>query len=83
MDRRMDDEQLSRVMTAITEGKYSWACILILHLAGDNPALYIPCRTYNRLLRAHSSEQHYVQSMQRSLPIERGNLQTKGTIQMK
>ncbi len=46
MDKQSDD-----VMTAILEGKYSWACVLWLREKGYNPKEYIPCRTYNRLLR--------------------------------
>jgi hypothetical protein len=46
-----DQEQLAPVIEAIIEGKYSWACVLLLRLAGHNPLHYIPYRTYNRLLK--------------------------------
>ncbi|EKU98833.1 hypothetical protein Lepto7375DRAFT_8159 [Leptolyngbya sp. PCC 7375] len=46
MDKQSDD-----VMTAILDGKYSWACVLWLRGKGYNPKEYIPCRTYNRLLK--------------------------------
>ena len=44
-----DQEQLAPIIEAIIEGKYSWACVLLLRLAGYNPLHYIPYRTYNRL----------------------------------
>lgn len=52
MDNQSDD-----VMTAILDGKYSWACVLWLRGKGYNPKEYIPCRTYNRLLRQQQSTQ--------------------------
>lgn len=45
------DDQLDEVMMAILDGKYSWACVLWLEARGYNPKDYIPCRTYNRLMR--------------------------------
>ena len=47
----MTNEQFTQVVEAILEGKYSWACVLILRFAGYNPLHYIPYRTYNRLLK--------------------------------
>ena len=52
MDKQSDD-----VMTAILDGKYSWACVLWLRGKGYNPKEYIPCRTYNRLLRQQQAAQ--------------------------
>lgn len=49
--RAMEPEQFTQVVEAILEGKYSWACVLILRFAGYNPCHYIPRRTYNRLVR--------------------------------
>jgi hypothetical protein len=49
----MNPEQFERVVTAILEGKYSWACVLILRFAGYNPAHYIPYRTYKRLIKSN------------------------------
>lgn len=46
-----NQEQLAPIIEAIIEGKYSWACVLLLRLAGYNPLHYIPYRTYNRLLK--------------------------------
>lgn len=50
-DKVMTPEQFTQVVAAILEGKYSWACVLILRFAGYNPLHYIPYRTYNRLTK--------------------------------
>jgi hypothetical protein len=50
-DKAMPPEQFKQVVEAIVAGKYSWACVLILRFAGDNPLHYIPYTTYNRLLK--------------------------------
>lgn len=50
-DRVMTQEQFVEVVDAILNGKYSWACVLILRFAGYNPLHYIPYRTYNRLMK--------------------------------
>ncbi|MCU0568049.1 MAG: HetP family heterocyst commitment protein [Oculatellaceae cyanobacterium Prado106] len=47
----MTSEQFTRVVDAILNGKYSWACVLILQFTGYNPLHYIPYRTYNRLMK--------------------------------
>jgi hypothetical protein len=47
----MTPEQFKQVVEAITEGRYSWACVLILRFAGYNPIHFIPHRTYSRLLK--------------------------------
>ena len=52
LDKFLTDEQFDRVGEAILSGKYSWACVLILHFAGYNPVQYIPYRTYNRILNS-------------------------------
>jgi hypothetical protein len=49
--KTMDLEQFDCIVKAIVEGKYSWACVLILRFAGYNPAHYIPYRTYKRLIK--------------------------------
>jgi hypothetical protein len=49
--RAMTEEQFCQVVDAILNGKYSWACVLILSFAGYNPLHYIPYRTYNRLMK--------------------------------
>jgi arginine utilization protein RocB len=53
-DKVMTLEQFTQVIEAIAEGKYSWACVLILRFAGYNPLHYIPYRTYNRLDKENS-----------------------------
>ena len=50
-DKVMNPAQFEQVMAAIVEGKYSWACVLVLRFAGYNPAHFIPYRTYKRLIR--------------------------------
>lgn len=52
----LDTEQFSRIVGAIAEGKYSWACVLILRFGGYNPALYLPYRTYKRLIKENNTE---------------------------
>jgi len=44
-------EKLDQIIDAIVDGKYSWACVLLLRSNGFNPLHYIPYRTYNRLLK--------------------------------
>ncbi len=44
-------EKLDQIIDAIVDGKYSWACVLLLRSNGLNPLHYIPYRTYNRLLK--------------------------------
>jgi len=51
LERVMSPEQFNQVVSAILDGKYSWACLLILQFAGYNPLHYIPYRTYNRLMK--------------------------------
>ena len=51
LDKAMTPEQFTQVVEAILEGKYSWACVLILRFTGYNPLHYIPYRTYNRLMK--------------------------------
>jgi hypothetical protein len=56
-NQAMTEEQFTQVVEAILEGKYSWACLLILKFAGYNPLHYIPYRTYNRLIKDHKNKQ--------------------------
>ncbi|NET53736.1 MAG: HetP family heterocyst commitment protein [Merismopedia sp. SIO2A8] len=51
LDKAMTPEQFTQVVEAILEGKYSWACVLILKFAGYNPVHYMPYRTYIRLVK--------------------------------
>lgn len=53
----MTPDQFEQVVKAILEGKYSWACVLILRFAGYNPAHYIPYRTYKRLIKSNRQKQ--------------------------
>lgn len=57
--KAMSPEQFDRVVDAILQGKYSWACVLILLNVGYNPLDYIPYRTYNRLLKDNQSSSGY------------------------
>ncbi|WP_416209766.1 HetP family heterocyst commitment protein [Nostoc sp. LEGE 06077] len=47
-------EQLDQVIEAISDGRYSWACVLILRFVGYNPLHFIPQRTYSRLMKEQS-----------------------------
>ncbi|WP_156820250.1 HetP family heterocyst commitment protein [Synechococcus sp. PCC 7336] len=51
-------EQFDRIVGAIAEGKYSWACVLLLRSGGYNPLHYIPYRTYNRLIKQNRSSKN-------------------------
>lgn len=53
----MNADQLEQVLMAIVDGKYSWACVLILRYAGYNPAHYLPYRTYKRLIKDNRTRQ--------------------------
>ena len=44
---QINSEHLNQVISAIIDGKYSWACVLLLRIEGYNPLQYIPYRTYN------------------------------------
>ena len=46
-------EQIDLIIAAVLDGKYSWACVLILRSYGYDPAQYLPYGTYNRLLKAN------------------------------
>ncbi len=54
-NRIITQEQYRQIFEAIEARKYSWACLLILRFAGDNPRLYIPYRTVNRLIKENQS----------------------------
>lgn len=51
VDKKIKPEQLTQIIDAILDGKYSWACVLLLRFTGENPLHYIPYRTYNRLVK--------------------------------
>ncbi|MGF1987718.1 MAG: HetP family heterocyst commitment protein [Nostoc sp. ZfuVER08] len=44
-------QELEEIINAIKNGKYSWACLLMLRFSGFNPLEYIPSRTYIRLMK--------------------------------
>ncbi len=50
----IDSEQFNQIVEAILDGKYSWACVLLLRFSGHNPLHYIPYRTYNRLAKENT-----------------------------
>lgn len=70
MNRTMTEEQFCQVVDAILNGKYSWACLLILQFAGYNPLHYIPYRTYNRLMKENSPAKQRRSSQERDSPGE-------------
>lgn len=53
-DKKISSDQLSQIVEAILDGKYSWACVLLLRFTGENPLHYIPYRTYNRLVKENN-----------------------------
>jgi hypothetical protein len=52
--RVMTTEEFDQVIEAIALGRYSWACVLILRIAGYNPLHYLPYRTYRRLIKENA-----------------------------
>ncbi len=46
-----NSREIDQIIQAILEGKYSWACVLMLRTMGHNPSEYIPYRTYTRLMK--------------------------------
>lgn len=63
-NKAVNPQQFDKIVEAILAGKYSWACVLMLRLAGYNPLHYIPYRTYNRLLKENSEASRTQQSHQ-------------------
>ncbi|MBD2594556.1 HetP family heterocyst commitment protein [Nostoc spongiaeforme FACHB-130] len=70
-NKGINPQQFDQIVEAILAGKYSWACVLMLRVAGYNPLHYIPYRTYNRLLKENSSpnrtQQQEVSSAEKSV----------------
>lgn len=64
LNKAVNPQQFDKVVEAILAGKYSWACVLMLRIAGYNPLHYIPYRTYNRLLKENSEASRTQQSPQ-------------------
>jgi hypothetical protein len=75
MNRTMTEDQFCQVVDAILNGKYSWACLLILQFSGYNPLHYIPYRTYNRLMKEHNYGQKNSRNKRdRQKPLDLENL---------
>jgi len=51
LGKTLNPDEFDQILAAILDGKYSWACVLLLRSSGYNPGGYIPYRTYYRLLR--------------------------------
>ena len=49
-------EQFNHIIEAIADGRYSWACVLILRCIDYNPIHYIPQRTYSRLIKENRQD---------------------------
>jgi len=60
-EKTISPEQFAEVIEAILDGKYSWACVLVLRFAGYNPLHYIPYRTYQRIIK----ENHQTKDLNR------------------
>ncbi|MEA5466584.1 HetP family heterocyst commitment protein [Leptothoe sp. PORK10 BA2] len=61
----MHQEKFDEVIEAILDGKYSWACVLFLSIAGHNPLQYIPYRTYHRLMQVHHQSENGLKRISR------------------
>lgn len=53
-DKLANSKEFTQMIDAILDGKYSWACVLLLRHVGENPLNYIPYRTYNRLIKVNA-----------------------------
>ena len=51
LSQSLSEDQFSQVLSAIIDGKYSWACALLLRFTGHDPRNYLPYRTYIRLIK--------------------------------
>lgn len=69
-DKAMTEEQFEQIVDAILDGKYSWACLLILRFAGYNPLHCIPYRTYNRLIKDNNRKEPFKPEERKSLAIQ-------------
>ncbi|MBU7581329.1 MAG: HetP family heterocyst commitment protein [Nostoc sp. TH1S01] len=68
-NKGINPQQFDQIVEAILAGKYSWACVLMLRVAGYNPLHYIPYRTYNRLLKENSSTSRAQQQERETIQI--------------
>ena len=79
LDKITDSSKFNLVVEAILAGKYSWACVLILRFAGYNPLLYMPYRTYNRLMK-NNSQQSTLNQLQKH-GLQEGQKSSKASLQ--
>lgn len=56
-EKALNPEQIDQILDSILDGKYSWACVLLLRYAGYEPVRYIPHRTYTRLMKENGLTQ--------------------------
>lgn len=76
-NKGINPQQFDQIVEAILAGKYSWACVLMLRVAGYNPLHYIPYRTYNRLLKEHSSTNRAQQKECETITISQSSVDKK------
>ncbi|MBD2356554.1 HetP family heterocyst commitment protein [Tolypothrix sp. FACHB-123] len=85
--KAISPEQLNQVIEAITEGRYSWACVLLLRFVGYNPLHFIPQRTYSRLIKENSQPQSTIvpntnRNLSANLPSSMNNSTQRGGSQV-
>ncbi len=72
-NKGINPQQFDQIVEAILAGKYSWACVLMLRVAGYNPLHYIPYRTYNRLLKENTSTSRAQQQGRETITISQSS----------
>lgn len=81
MKASMSQEDFELIVDAILNGKYSWACVLILKNAGYEPGHYIPYRTLNRLIKENGFPGCHTSNVHRSRQSHRAtNQRAKCTV---
>lgn len=80
-NKTINPEQFNEIAEAILDGKYSWACVLLLRSTGHNPLDYIPDRTYSRLLKENRQVGSSKQRKTDTLKIVSKNAATKSDSQ--
>lgn len=60
----LSEDQFSQVLSAIIDGKYSWACTLLLRFTGHDPRNYLPYRTYIRLVKERCQRSETTKKLQ-------------------
>jgi len=61
-NKSLSPDELETIFEAILDGKYSWACALLVRSVGYNPLEYIPYRTYKRLVKENTQVERGNQS---------------------